>query len=721
MSTNIGSLRINMDHIIVFFRLLGQNLSQNFADSSMVFATALLVIVATGMLGGTIAKRLKQPLILGYIMAGVLVGLCARPFFSVQTYSSIESMADLGVALLLFSMGLEFSSDDLKPIWKIAIFGALAQVIFTLFVASGIAWLMYSIPSINFDAGSSSLLFENKISLFMFGVCFVSTSTAVILKTLANRGHDTSLCGRVMIGISIVQDLTVMPLMLVISQFASMGKSQSGIATYLPLFGSLAFMVVMIWAGRRFFPRLLTFASKQDSKEIFLLAVTAIALGAGAVSEAFQVSFSFGAFLAGIALSESEYGKKAFSELMPVRDLFAMLFFVSIGMMLDVHFLMNHALLVAVLVILTGLSRTIFLSAVTWIGRYRNVIPIAMLFGMFPTSEIAFVVISAGRANRMISVTCYSLILCVVVCSMIVGPLINELTSPVYSLLRRTILKKPELNSISIQQTGISGHVVFACMGKFAVSFAQSLKKLSCKSIIIASDYEMFQNAKNAGMNVIYGDAGQDAILSAAGIERANIFALGKNGNLATHLNQIALVHKMNPSIRILTYTETDEEEQAYIDAKADEILSVGFEASMEVLRRILEVQNIKSSSIRNHLDEIRRKRYQAQGGKAVPASGGRTALQNIIELRWLKLSSTSPLVGMTLSQTRIRAITGASIVGIIRNEQITSNPLASTILHAGDLLGMIGTDEEADALIALMAGLPIPSAETIPDAPDNP
>ena len=392
---------------------------------------ALLVIVVTGLIGGVAAKKLRQPLILGYILAGVIVGVFFRAGFGNVAETAVGSLANIGVALLLFSMGLEFSKADIRPIFKIAVFGALAQVFFTFAAGTGLAWLLSRAPALNMSPDSKMPLFSTTASLFLFGICFVSTSTAVVLKTLSSKGFENSLSGRVMIGISIVQDLTVMPLMLLVCQLGTFSTSEGGLSSLAPLALSAVFMALMLTVGAKYLPLVTGHAARLESKELFLLSITGIALVSGAVSVAMGVTFSFGAFLAGIVLSDSSYGRKALAELSPVRDFFAMLFFVSIGMMLDVRYLGAHWLMVCALVVLTGLSRTVFLAAVTWISKYRNVIPVAMLFGMFPTSEIAFVVIGTGYQGGFITSELYSLILCIVVCSMIAGPLVDNLTTPV--------------------------------------------------------------------------------------------------------------------------------------------------------------------------------------------------------------------------------------------------------------------------------------------------
>ena len=560
------------------------------ATDEEAIVTALLLIVVTGLIGGVIAKKLRQPLILGYILAGVLVGILFKAGFGNAANSAVNSLANVGVALLLFSMGLEFSKKDIRPISRIAVFGALTQVVFTFLVATGIAWLLSRDTALNFGGESKIPLFSSNVSLFLFGVCFVSTSTAVVLKTLSSKGFENSLSGRVMIGISIVQDLTVMPLMLLVCQLGALSSSSGdGFSSWLPLILSTVFMALMLTVGARYLPKLTERAARLESKELFLLTITGIALVSGAISVIMQVSFSFGAFLAGIVLSDSEYGKKALSELSPVRDFFAMLFFVSIGMMLDVRYLGAHWGLVAVL---TGLARTSFLSIITWVFKYRNVVPVAMFFGMFPTSEVAFVVIGTGLLAGQITTELYSLVLCVVVCSMIAGPLINSLTAPVYKLLRRTVWRNLELADITLPQPDLDGHMVLAGGGRISRVIAHVLKSLKLKYVIIEPSFDAYREARAEGVNVLYGDPMSDIILAAARIGAAKVL-VPMIPKLEECLGVIEQARKYNPDIRTVMCAASPEIEKRLSGEGVNEIILSNFEVSLELTRRILVLKDI--------------------------------------------------------------------------------------------------------------------------------
>ena len=682
------------------------------ATDDGAIVTALLLVVVTGLIGGVVAKRLKQPLILGYILAGVLVGVLFKAGFGDVANTALTSLANIGVALLLFSMGLEFSKKDIRPVFKVAVFGALAQVVFTFLAGAGIAWLLSRDPYINFSGETHIPLFGSNVSLFLFGICFVSTSTAVVLKTLSSKGFENTLSGRVMIGVSIVQDLTVMPLMLLVCRLGAMSSSGGGFSSWLPLLLSTAFMALMLTVGARTLPKLTEHAARLESKELFLLSIIGIALVSGAISVVMQVSFSFGAFLAGIVLSDSAYGKKALSGLSPVRDFFAMLFFVSIGMMLDVRYLGAHWLLVAALVVLTGLARTTFLAAVTWIFKYRNVIPVAMFFGMFPTSEIAFVVIGTGLQDSFITSELYSLILCVVVCSMIAGPIVSNLTAPVYSLLRRTVWRNLRSSNIVLPQPDLEDHMVLVGGGRIARVIAHVLIRLKLKYVIVEPSFDLYREARAEGLNVIYGDPMSDIIQAAARVKDAKVLA-PMIEKLEESLAVIELARKANPDIRIVMCAASPETEKRLSSENIDEIILSHFEVSLELTRRILVLNDISEARIQNYLDSVRASRYKPmlEDSPAFALSDKIRAFNGLIALQWTQIQYDSPLVGRSIEESDIRARTGMSIVGIIHRGRVDANPRPDTVLQAGDLIAAIGSEDQAAAFAELthspMAGSP--------------
>lgn len=660
-------------------------------NPQQMLIAALIVIVVTGMIGGMAAKKSKQPLILGYILAGVVVGIAFKAGFGAAADIALKSLADIGVALLLFTMGLEFSKEDIRPVYKVAIWGSLSQVLFTLLAGAGIGYLL-----MKFRPG----LLNGISSCFLFGCAFVSTSTAVILKTLESKRRMGTLSSKVMIGVSIVQDLTVIPLMLLICKLDNLSAGVGGAVR--PLILGAIFMALMLTVGAKYIPLCLRQVARFESKELFLFAVTGLALGIGLLSEAMQVSFSFGAFLAGIVLSDSDYGKRALYEMTPVRDLFAMLFFVSIGMMLNVSYLLQNWPLVLLLMFATSLSRTVFLAGVSWCSGYRNIIPIAMLFGMFATSEIVFIVIQTGRSVGLFSENLYALMLSIAVCSMIAGPVIDSLTAPVYAFLRKTIWKTTLNTDIVMPPPDLRDHVIIAGGGTIARSIARLLTRLNSPYLIIEPDHRSFQENRKKGLACVYGDPQQDVVLNGAGIGRARILLLAAPG-VTENLSVISRAKQLNEKILIVARADSTGEVELLRNAKIFEIVQPKFEAGLELTRQALIAMNTPAVDIQNYLDAVRFDRYQVMmDGNTQKRKRSRKLEQmrsftGLVELKWIHLPTNCSIIGKNLKTCQLRSVYGISVVGILRKDDFISNPRADFVFEDDDILAVIGKGEDME------------------------
>ncbi|NCC95322.1 MAG: portal protein [Synergistales bacterium] len=462
----------------------------------------LSLVIVAGLIGGSIARLLKQPLILGYILAGILVG----PYTGGATVSevqNIEKLADIGIALLLFSLGLEFSVKELRPIGRIAFGGTAIQVGLTMVYGVIIGQFM--------GWGDQSV---------WFAAAMVSSSTAVILKTLNSRGFASTLSGRIMLGMSIVQDMTLIPIMILLVHQGEGGL----ISSVKPVLYAVSFVLVMTVLSVRAIPWILKQVSRWESRELFLLFVVALGLGVGSITSAVGLSFAFGAFVAGMVLSESDYGHKALSELASLRDIFGMLFFVSVGMLLDPGYLRDHLVTVLCLVSAVTLGKGAVLAAISWLMGYRRVIPMALFFGMLPISEIAFVLIRTGMDAGALTQDLYSLILNTVILSMVLGPTLSGLTAPVY---RRIKGKFPEksIKSVNLPQS-LSGHRVVAGGGPLTPYVADLLRESGHPYVVIEPLFHLFESMKKQGHPAIYGDPSQQNVMEAVHIKEASLIIM---------------------------------------------------------------------------------------------------------------------------------------------------------------------------------------------------
>ncbi|HEY1012366.1 MAG TPA: cation:proton antiporter, partial [Herpetosiphonaceae bacterium] len=467
----------------------------------MGIAADIAIILVAALIGGFIAQRLGQPLLLGYIVAGVLVG----PYtggVTVTEIHDIELLAEIGVALLLFALGIEFSFSSLKRVQRIAFGGTPLQIGLT--VASGV--------------GMGLLMGWGGYQSLWWGACIALSSTMVLLKTLMAQGGLDALHGRIMLAMLIVQDLAVVPMMIILPVLHNLDEGLPTLGW--ALLRATLFLVVMIYGGTKLMPALIRRIAAWNSRELFLISVTAIGLGIGYATYLFGLSFAFGAFVAGMVLSESDYSHQALSDIIPLRDLFGMLFFVSVGMLLDPGFLWANIGTVLLLVIGTLVAKLAIFGGITWLFGYRGVTPLAVGLGLCQIGEFAFVLARVGVAGGSISAEVYGYLLASALITMIATPLLLRLV-PV--LQRRMEGPPAEAAGEAALAGELRDHIIIAGYGRVGRYTSRLLSQLNLPFVVIELDHHAMERAREDGIPVLYGDASRPHILEAAGLDHARL------------------------------------------------------------------------------------------------------------------------------------------------------------------------------------------------------
>lgn len=650
----------------------------------MGIASDIAVIVVVGLLGGLIAQQMKQPLILGYILAGVIVG----PFTGGVTVSdahNIELLAEIGVALLLFALGLEFSLKALHPVRAIALIGTPVQMLLTI----ALGW------------GIGRLLGWNWIDSIWFGGLIALSSTMVLLKTLMNQGQLGTLSSRVMIGMLVVQDLAVVPLMIILPQLDAPGAG-------LPILGlavlkAAIFLFLMIFAGTRLIPRLITLIAAWNSRELFLLAIIAMGLGIGYATYLFGLSFAFGAFVAGMILSESDYAHQALSDIIPVRDLFGLLFFVSVGMLLDPVFLLENWQTILVVVLLVSVGKGLIFGLLSRAFGYGNIIPLATGLGLFQVGEFSFVLARVGVNTQSIDNDIYALILTTAIVTMILTPTVSGFTAPLYALWKKRFKSEPVL-SINLPKTGLHGHVVIAGGGRVGQYVAPVLHRLALAFVVIELDHRRVEQIKSQGFPVIYGDAGAPVVLEAANVREACLVlittpAMGVTAIVAEQ------VRRLNPQVHIVARAEGLEQMRALHRHGVYEVVQPEFEAGLEITRQALLHMNTPATDIQRFTDAIRHELYAPlyEEHKDYRVVAQLKNASRLLELNWVELAADSSLIGKTIGELRIRSRTGATVVGVLTNGVFHANPAADYRFLAGEMVAVMGNPAQLAAFMALI------------------
>ncbi len=632
----------------------------------------IIIIVMAAFLGALIAQRLRQPLILGYILAGVVVG----PYTGGVTVSGIheiEMLAEIGIALLLFALGLEFSFKELKPVKHIALMGTPIQILLTM----GFGYCI----GLAFDwPWMQSLWFGALISL---------SSTMVLLKTLENQGRIGTLSSRVMIGMLIVQDLAIVPMMIILPQL-------NDPAAGLPLLGiaavkAICFLLVMIFLGTRLLPWVMKRIAGWNSRELFLLATVAMGLGIGYGTYLFGLSFAFGAFVAGMLLSESDYGYQALSDIIPLRDIFSLLFFTSVGMLFDPGYLIANyqTVLLLVGVIMTG--KGLIFGALSKAFGYRNVIPLATALGLSQVGEFSFVLARVGISSGSITMDFYSLILTTTILTMFLTPFISGLTAPLYSLRNRW--GKPyTFQTINLPEEGLKDHIIIAGGGRVGKHIADVLQRIGVCFVILEFDSRRVEQLKSLGFPIIFGDASQSVILEAAHIERARLLLITTPAIVVARAIT-TLVKKMHPDLHIVARAESLDQMKGFHDQGIYHIVQPEFEAGLEFTRQALLHIDLPIERIQQFTDDVRHELYRPLYDLKTEYHAV-AQLQNssrLFRLTWMTIRPESSLAGKTIAQARIRTLTGATLAGILRTGTLFSNPGPDFVLEPFDMAGVLG------------------------------
>ncbi len=652
----------------------------------MGIATDIIVLIVVAFACGLIMQRLRQPLILGYILAGVILGPYTGGLTLTEVHD-IELLAEIGVALLLFALGLEFSLKDLVPVKYIALLGTPLQLLASIGLGFGIGTVF------GWDWRSSLWL----------GAVISLSSTMVILKTLMNQGWLGTLSSKVMIGMLIVQDLAVVPMMIILPQLndPSAGLGSMGMAAV----KAAVFLATMFIVGNRLLPVILRYIAGIGSRELFLLAVTAIGLGVGYATYLVGLSFAFGAFVAGMVLSESDYGHQALSDIIPLRDLFGLLFFASVGMLLDPAFLLNNLGQVMLLLILVGVGKGGIFALLAILFRYGNVVPLALALGLFQIGEFSFVLARIGLSSNSIDQEFYNLILATAVLSMVLTPIISSQTGRLYGLKKRWFRHEP-LQSINFPQGGLRDHVVIAGGGRVGFQVAAVLQQLGTAFVIVELDQHRVEEAKAAGFPVIYGDGSHEVVQEALAMNRASLLVVTTPGIVVAQAI-IRQAQRQNERLRVVARLADPAFIDVFKELGVSDLVYPEFEAGLEITRQALLHLHIPAPEIERQTQSMRRQLLLpgvAEKEEYLTLGQMRMA-EHHFDLQWFPVGSGNTLIGKSIGEAEIRKTTGASVVGILRHGGLVPNPEPGFRFQENDLVAIIGSGDALTGFQRLLEG----------------
>ncbi|MFC1917250.1 cation:proton antiporter [Chloroflexota bacterium] len=553
----------------------------------------IALLLAAALVGGMIAHRLRQPVILGYIIIGVVVGPHAVGV--VQDLELIEAAATIGVALLMFTLGLEISIAQLREVGRVGIWGGIAQIMGTFMLGMIVGILLFQ---------------WSPVQAVLFGLIISLSSTAVSLKILMERGELSSVQGRIMIAFLILQDISVVLMMVVLPL---MGKTAVNIPLTLAssLGKALLFIGIGIVMGRWVLPWLMGRVGGIRTRELFLLTVLVLSLGAAIATQLFGLSIVFGAFLVGLVLRETRFVHQALAEITPLRDIFAALFFVSLGMLLDPVFLLGNWVPVLTVVAVIVFLKFLVVFAIVRLFGFSNRIAVLAGAGLFQIGEFGFILAQGGVNMGIASEYFYSLMLSSAIITMLLTPILLTLVSRIYSRSRRRKVHTESVADVTLPSSETEkvkslSRVVVAGYGRVGRNVAQGLHDAEIPYLVIDIDPERVAEARASSRPRIYGDATNLNVLYQVDLSRTKVLVITYPDPMAV-VTTAKLALSINPKLKILARFHRLKESDELKELGVKELISPEYEASFRFIKRILNIMGLESAERRRILAMLRK------------------------------------------------------------------------------------------------------------------
>ncbi len=669
-------------------------------EISLLANLAIALVVA--FVGGLLARQIGLPTIVGYLLAGMAIGPFTPGF--VGDVEDIRQLAEIGVIFLMFGVGLHFSLKDLWAVRQVALPGAILQMA----IATGLGFAL------------SQLWGWAPLSGLILGLSISIASTVVLLRGLMDNGLLSTTAGRIAVGWLVMEDLATVLILVMLPILFGGHNEQSLWSAVLSLLKVALFVTVVLFIGRRLLPKLLDIIFATRSRELFILAAVAIALGTAFGAAAFfDVSLALGAFLAGVVLSETQFSHQIGDDVLPFRETFAVIFFVSVGMIVNPVYLWANAGQVLALTALIVLGKAFSTQLLGFVLPASGRTMLIVAAGLSQIGEFSFILGQAGVTLGLLTTEQYALILAGSLLSIMVNPLMFRSIKTVERVMQRISPKLWErFDQHPLQPADLAlpreGHVVVVGYGRVGQHIVNVLERLGVPRLVIEIDSGRAAEFNARGVPTLFGDAANSDVLIHAGLERARALVVTLPDETATEM-VVAAARKIAPQLPIIARAATTKGVGRLLHLGAHDVIHPELEGGLEVMRHTLLCLGYPATQVQGYTDAVRRDEYDT----TVSSDAEHQALDQMvraargIEIAWRLVREQSPIVGQTLAEANIRARTGASVIALIRNQQLIANPKSSTVFQAGDLLGLIGDREQIAAAEQLLSGTP--AAELVP------
>lgn len=662
----------------------------------------LVSVLGVAAVGGLLAALAGQPVLLGYLIGGMVVGPTGLGL--IKEVIQVETLAQFGVAFLLFALGVEFSFAELKKVQAIALGGGGLQIaltiIITTLVSITVGWV------------------ESPAQGVFLGAVLSLSSTAVVLKCLMERNEAETSHGQVMLGILVVQDLAL-GLMLAVLPALDQPAETITIAVITALARIGLFAGGAVAAGIWLIPPLLRLLAKTESRELFLLGVVTLCLGIALLTEHLGLSIEMGAFVAGLMISEVEYADQTLTYVEPLRDIFASLFFAAIGMLIDPVFLWNNLELILGLVAIVFVGKFLIVTPLVKIFRYPLKTALIAGLGLAQIGEFSFVLASEGQTLGLVSRRVYLLILGTTAVTLVLTPFVLRLIPFLFTFAESMPWLKPYFDSEGMPQEvsaelPYKDHVVICGYGQVGRNLVKLVQEHQFPVVVIDQSEGTIQQLREAKIPYVYGNCASLHVLETAGIDNAKGMAIALPDSMSTRVC-VKRALELAPELKIFVRANQDKDIEVLYQLGAKEVVQPEFEASLELTTHLLNALGLSLITVQKEMEQIRNRHYMDLRPEQSASEVSRNLLQATQDLnsRWYSLPTASPLIGMTLEEADIRYLTGATLMAIRRTSGIEIDyPDAQTKLELGDRLLLVGESEEISALDELAKGQAIVPVE---------
>lgn len=635
-----------------------------------------------------VCHKVRIPPIVGFLLTGVLCGPTALGL--VEDVHAVEILAEIGVVFLLFTIGMELSGEELARLRKLVFVGGAVQVALTVAAFTGLALLLGHSP-------------EEGV---MFGCLAALSSTAIVLSRLQQKAQSESPQGRLTLAVLIFQDIAIVPMMLAIPLLA--GKTEADAWSLALSAGRTVMILGGGWLLAKYaVPRIMEQVLHTRSRELMLMTVLGLCLAVAFGTSYLGLSLALGAFLAGLLLAGSEYSLNALEGVLPFKNVFTSLFFISVGMLLDVDFFIEHVGSIVTFAAALILLKILLAVPASLSMGYPLRVAILTAMNLAQIGEFSFVLARSAVSNGLLDEVSYQTFLAASILTMMLTPFIMDAAPNISSVLSRRFHRgvPDESEDLSADETSMKEHLIIVGFGVGGKHLARTAKETGIPYVILEMNPDTVGRFRTTEP-IHSGDASRPMVLEHYGIRSARVLAVVISDPTAVRAITV-LAHKLNPKIHIVVRTRFLGEAQALKRLGANDVIPEDFETSIEIFTRVLGHYLVPRQTIERYVNSIRSEIYDMARQLSVRGTGLKQTSELLanelltgLEVVACKVEEGSEITGKRLLETSMRKTHGVTVVGIRRKGEIIPSPGGDEFLHAGDTVFLFASP---DALTSAM------------------